>query len=91
MFSWLTWTRIKDFLYEILIIIIGVLLAFYATKWAEDQKQTQTEKEIIKQVYFELKENLIDLEQDLTLLKLANKCNYSVIRFLENDKKNLIP
>lgn len=79
--------KISDFFYEIVIIIIGVLLAFYFTKLGDSQKQDQTEKEIIKQIYFELKENLVDLEQDFEVLKVAYSSNLSVLSFLESDKK----
>lgn len=79
--------KIIDFFIEIVIIIIGVLLAFYFTKLGDSQKQDQTEKEIIRQVYFELKENIVDLEQDLVVLKVAYYSNLRVLSFLESDKK----
>jgi hypothetical protein len=79
--------KIIDFFIEIVIIIIGVLLAFYVTKLGDSQKQDQTEKEIIKQIYFELKENLVDLEQDFEVLKVAHASNLSVLSFLETNKK----
>lgn len=87
LFSLITKDKIIAFFYEIVIIILGVLLAFYVTKLGDAQKQDQTEKEIIKQVYFELKENLVDLEQDFAVLKVAYSSNLSVLSFLENDKE----
>jgi hypothetical protein len=87
LFSLIKRDKIIDFFIEIVIIIVGVLLAFYVTKLGDSQKQDQTEKEIIKQVYFELKENLVDLEQDLAVLKVAYLSNLRVLSFLESDKK----
>jgi hypothetical protein len=87
LFTSITQDKVINFLYEILIIIIGVLLAFYFTKLGETQKQNQTEKEVIKQIYFELKENLVDLEQDFKVLKIAYTSNVKVLSFLESNKK----
>jgi hypothetical protein len=87
LFSLIKQDKIIDFLIEIVIIIIGVLLAFYVTELGDSKKQNETENEIIKQVYFELKENLTDLEQDFAILKVGYYSNLRVLSFLESDKK----
>ncbi len=86
-FSFIKQDKIINFLIEIIIIIIGVLLAFWVTKFGDSQKQDQTEKDVIKQVYFELQDNLVDLDQDLAVLKVAYKSNLNVLSFLESNKK----
>jgi len=74
------------FLYfiEIIIIIIGILIAFYLTKYGEQLNRNQNEKDVINQIYFELQDNLKDLEQDFVVHKTGLFSNVRVIKFFDN-------
>ena len=73
------------YLIEVVIIVIGVLIAFYLTNWGKEIERRKTEKEIISQIYFELNDNLIDLKNDIELHKNALRSQTSVQTFLNTD------
>lgn len=75
--------QILKYLVEILIIIIGVVIAFYSTEYGEKLKRNQYEKEVLQQIYFELKDNLLDLEQDFLIHKMGLESNLQVLKFLD--------
>lgn len=75
-------SKILNYLVEILIIIIGIIIAFYLTKYGERINRNQNEKDIINQIYFELESNLTDLEQDFVLHNLGLMSNLRAIKFL---------
>ncbi|MFC5045411.1 DUF6090 family protein [Aquimarina hainanensis] len=76
---------IYAYLIEIVIIVIGVLIAFYLTNWGEEIKERKTEKEIIAQIYFELNDNLADLKNDVEIHKNALSSQLKVQEFINTD------
>lgn len=75
--------HIYKYFIEIIIIVIGVLIAFYLTKWGNKVEKRETEKEIIAQIYFELNDNLEDLKNDLAVHENALKSQLKVQDFLD--------
>lgn len=75
---------ILNYLVEIMIIIVGVVIAFYLTKYGEGLNRNQNEKDIIDQIYFELKDNLSDLEQDFVIHRAGALSNLRAIKFLDS-------
>ncbi len=78
--------HVYKYLIEIIIIVIGVLIAFYLTNWGEKIKERKTEKEIISQIYFELKDNLIDLKNDIEIHKNSLNSQLKVQEFIDSGK-----
>lgn len=74
------------YLIEIVIIVLGVLIAFYLTNWGEKIKENNTEKAIISQIYFELSDNLIDLKNDIEIHRVALRGQKKIQDFLDSDK-----
>lgn len=72
------------YLIDILIIIIGIIIAFYLTKYGESINRAKSEKEVINQIYFELQDNLKDLEQDFTIHKTGLVSHSNILKFLRN-------
>lgn len=72
------------YLIEIVIIVIGVLIAFYVTNWGNEIEKRNTEKEIISQIYFELNDNLIDLKNDIAIHRNALKSQTKIQKFLDS-------
>jgi len=73
------------YLIEIVIIVIGVLIAFYLTNWGKEIEKRETEKEIISQIYFELNDNLTDLKNDLEMHKNSLRSQLKVQKFIDNE------
>ncbi|GAA4272951.1 DUF6090 family protein [Aquimarina gracilis] len=80
--------HIYKYLIEIIIIVIGVLIAFYLTNWGKEIEKRKTEKEIISQIYFELSDNLVDLKNDIELHKNSLKSQSKIQKFLDTDTIN---
>lgn len=76
--------RIVGYLLDIIIIIIGVVIAFYLTKYGERANRNQNEKDVTNQIYFELKDNLLDLERDFLVHRIGLFSNLRVIKFIDN-------
>jgi len=81
--------HIYKYLIEIIIIVIGVLIAFYLTNWGNEIQKRKTENEIISQIYFELNDNLIDLKNDIEIHKTGLKSQLKIQRYLDNEKVNV--
>ena len=78
--------HIYKYLIEIIIIVIGVLIAFYLTNWGNEIEKRKTEREIISQIYFELDDNLIDLKNDFEIHKNSFKSQLRIQKFLDNSE-----
>ena len=76
-----------NYLVEIVIIIIGIVIAFYLTKYGEKLNRNQNESDVINQIYFELKDNLLDLEQDFLVHRTGLFSNLRAIKFLDEEKE----
>ncbi len=65
--------------------MVGVLMAFYLTEYGKKISRSQSEKEILSQIYFELKNSLNDLQNDLAIHEVGLSSNLNVIKFLDNE------
>ena len=85
---------IKYALGEILLVMIGILLALQVNNWNEDKKSSVRERIYLKSLLGDMQNNLIEINTDIadnemvikscdTLLFLANKGSYQQI----NDSK----
>lgn len=79
--------QLLTYLAEIIIIIIGVVIAFYLTKYGEKLNRNQNESDVVNQIYFELKDNLLDLEQDFLVHRIGLFSNLRAIKFLDEEKE----
>ena len=79
--------QIFKYLIDIIIIIIGVVIAFYLTEYGEKLRRNQTEKDVINQIHLELKDNLIDLERDFQIHKNGLFSNLRVLSFIKNKEE----
>ncbi|MBX2872394.1 MAG: hypothetical protein KTR30_09850 [Saprospiraceae bacterium] len=78
--------QLAKYLIEITIIIIGVIIAFYFTKYGEQLNRNQNERDVIAQIYFELEDNLNDLEADFLIHRIGLFSHLNVINYLDGKK-----
>jgi hypothetical protein len=78
--------QVYKYLIEIVIIVIGVLIAFYLTNWGDEIEKRKTEKEIISQIYFELSDNLVDLKNDIEIHRNSLKSQLKIQEYLDNQE-----
>jgi len=76
--------NIYKYFSEIVIIVIGVLIAFYVSNWGQEVAERRSEKEVIAQIYFELSDNLIDLQNDLVVHQTALNSHLKIQQFLDD-------
>lgn len=80
--------HVYKYLIEIIIIVIGVLIAFYVSNWGNEIDKRKTEKEIIAQIYFELNDNLVDLKNDIEIHRNSFRSQLKIQNFLDSEKIN---
>ncbi len=80
--------QIGKYLIEIIIIVIGVLIAFYLTNWGKEVEKRNSEKEIVSQIYFELQDNLVDLKNDIAIHRNSLQSQQNIQHFLDGENIN---
>lgn len=76
--------RFIDYVLDILIIIIGVIIAFYLTRYGDKIQRDKNEQAIVEQIYRDLQSVLGDLETDFVLHKTGYDGNLRAIKFMDN-------
>lgn len=77
--------KIYKYLIDIVIIVIGVLIAFYLTNWGQEVEKRNNEKEIVSQIYFELQDNLVDLKNDIAIHRNSLQSQLKIQKFLDGE------
>jgi len=61
---------------EIILVVIGILIALQVNDWNENRKLVNEEKETIANLKLEFEKNLVDLESDINVIHgIINSCN----------------
>jgi hypothetical protein len=78
---------------EIILVVIGILIAFQIDNWNEDRLENKREKVTIQNLHTELRENLTDLDSINTILKGTIKATETIfgmfgeVELQEEDKE----
>jgi len=70
---------------EILLVVIGILIALQINNWNDYRKQIKKEREILQQFKIELNEDLLILNETTSYNNFLIKSCDELIRHLEND------
>ncbi len=73
---------------EIILIIVGILIALKISDWNEDQKSQAEFDAYIVQLKEDVKAAIGDAQRVEAFTKNASPANYSVIQFLDDDPEN---
>ena len=74
---------------EIILVVIGILIALQINNWNENQKINEKEISVAKELYIELNENLISVKNQLELWENRDKKISEVISLIESEKVKL--
>ncbi|WP_411768277.1 hypothetical protein [Winogradskyella sp. A3E31] len=74
---------------EIVLVVIGILIALQINNWNELQKLNKKETTIAKELYIELNENLISVKNQLALWENRDKKIIEVISLIDSDNVKL--
>ena len=75
---------IKYALGEILLVMIGILLALQVNNWNEERKEKEKELNVLLDISETLNENLLTLEYAIEHLKTSNNSSHIVLRLLND-------
>ncbi|GAA4817738.1 DUF6090 family protein [Litoribaculum gwangyangense] len=74
---------------EIILVVIGILIALQINNWNENQKNNEKEISIAKELYIELNENQISVKNQLELWENRDKKISEVISLIESENVKL--
>ena len=69
--------------FETFVVICGILIAFYLSNWAEDQKRRRKEVTILTEIKNDIKSSLVDLNEDKIIMDSAFVSTKRVIQTIE--------
>ncbi|MBT8221518.1 MAG: hypothetical protein KJP00_16940 [Bacteroidia bacterium] len=70
--------------FETLVVIVGILIAFYLSNWAENQREWRKEVAILQEIKSDLEVSLKDLNEDKMIMDSAYNSTARVVDFLKN-------
>jgi hypothetical protein len=70
---------------EILLVVIGILIAIQINNWNENRKKQALELELLKQVNSEIESLEYDVSTDLTFLKLGQRSHDRIFKAIRNN------
>ncbi len=69
---------------EIILVMIGILLALQVNNWNEKRKIKIKETKILKELRSDLAQNIDDIEENILFLKDSQKSNEIILYHIEN-------
>ena len=73
---------------EIVLVVIGILIAVSINNWNEDRLDLNQEKVIMKSLKIEMEKNLLDLEQNIKTLESSVEVYDYILQFTGPDYQN---
>lgn len=70
---------------EILLVVVGILLALQVSNWNQDRQREKRELQFLEQISKDLSGMLEDIESDLHSLKLGDKGHFKILDYIENN------
>ena len=70
---------------EILLVVIGILIAVQINTWNQDRNRLKLEAVLLEQLKYELMDIYDDLYSDFELLKLGDDSHFKIMDYIEND------
>ena len=70
---------------EILLVVIGILIALQINNWNENRKRLKQERVLLTQIKEEMLSQYGDISPDLEYLKFARRAHYKIIDYMKDD------
>ena len=80
----------KYFLYaigEIILVVIGILIALQINNWNEDRKDILKERKMLQDIRNDISKNIANIEEGIIYTKEGKQCNLNVLNYLEGKKE----
>jgi hypothetical protein len=69
---------------EILLVVIGILIALQINKWNESQKDAVFERKVILELSVDIREDIKEMNNAFDSIKVCQRSSYLVVQHLEN-------
>ncbi|OJJ19280.1 hypothetical protein BKI52_20930 [marine bacterium AO1-C] len=76
---------ILKYIVEIIVVTIGILIAFALNNWSDSKRKTRLEHDMLEQIYTDLAVVMKDLKNDFRVHKTALNAHLKVSNALKND------
>jgi len=73
------------YIIEIIVVIVGILIAFNLEQWSEDRKNKKVEIEILKDFKRNLSADLDDMRSNIWYHKTSIHCSEIILNLIKND------
>ncbi len=70
---------------EIVLVVIGILIALQLNNWNEVRKIRIQELKTLKELRSDLLQNINDIDENISYLKVSKRANEFIIRHIENE------
>nr|WP_281397818.1 DUF6090 family protein [Winogradskyella flava] len=74
---------------EILLVVIGILIALQINNWNENRKESLEESSILQNLYDEFSENKKLFEKNMSATKIAKQTGYTIMNLMGKPEEEL--
>ncbi|WP_179345515.1 DUF6090 family protein [Winogradskyella ursingii] len=71
---------------EIILVVIGILIALQINNWSDERKTQNLEEKILKELHVNLSMDLKELQDDVSYMDNINSASIDVREFIENNE-----
>ncbi len=71
---------------EIVLVVVGILIALSINNWNENRKLKHTQINILKGIYSDLKKDTIDINANIKILRRSIKADSLLLDHIRNEK-----
>jgi hypothetical protein len=70
---------------EIILVVIGILIALQINTRNDEHKDRSLEIKNLKEIYSNLKLDLVEIKQDISIMDSVNLAGYNVLQFMKTE------
>ena len=70
---------------EIILVVIGILIALQINNWNDSLKERTSEKKILMEILSNLEQDLVEIQSDISVMDSVNNGGKDVAQFLMNE------
>lgn len=70
---------------EIILVVIGILIALQINNWNDNVKERNTEQKILLELLSNLEHDLLEIQSDIGAMDSINRSTQDIIQFIETD------
>ncbi|MCJ7467029.1 MAG: DUF6090 family protein [Maribacter sp.] len=76
---------LKYALGEIVLVVIGILIALQINTWNDQRKEQILEVKILKEIYSNLALDLVEIKQDISIQDSVNVAGHKILQFIKTE------